>query len=95
MAKQEPTASNPGLEEILAEAFQEMSYVPCDSDEFSKIADQVVKLYPLKEVDSKRRISPDNLALIAGNLVGIGMIVGHERMHVVTSKALSFIMKLR
>jgi len=42
-----------------------------------------------------KRISPDTLATIGANLLGIMIIIGHERAHVVTSKALGFIMKLR
>jgi hypothetical protein len=33
--------------------------------------------------------------MIAANLAGIALIVGHERMNVVTSKAIGFVLKLR
>lgn len=65
------------------------------SESYSKTADQLVKLYPLLEQDAPKRINPDTLALVLGNLAGIAMIVGHERAHVVTSKALGFVLKLR
>lgn len=43
--------------------------------------------------ESLRRIKVDHntVALIAGNLLGIAVIVGYERANVLTSKALSFI----
>lgn len=63
--------------------------------EYSAMADQLIKLYALKEDTSKSRISSDALLAVVGNLVGIGIIVGHERAHVVTSKALAFAGKLR
>ena len=84
-----------GLREAIDELFLEMSYVPCDSEEYAQMMDQLSKLYSLKEFDSKRRLSPDTLAIVLGNLTGIILIVGHERMNVVTSKALNFILKLR
>lgn len=84
-----------GLEKAIAEVFREMAQHSGDSEEYAKLADQLTKLYSLKEIDSKRRISPDTLTLVAGNLFGIILIVGHERAHVVTSKALNFVMKLR
>lgn len=84
-----------GLEKAIDELHVQMNAVLADSDEYSKMADQLVKLYKLREHDAPRRVSPDTLALITGNLVGIAMIVGHERAHVVTSKALGFVMKLR
>ena len=37
----------------------------------------------------------ETLALIAANLIGIGLILGHERLGVVTSKAIGFVSKLR
>lgn len=84
-----------GLEKAIDEAHVELASVMADSEQYSKIADQLVKLYKLREHDSKRQVSPDTLVLVAGNLLGIAMIVGHERAHVVTSKAVSFVMKLK
>jgi hypothetical protein len=47
-------------------------------------------------LDSKpKRVSPDTLAAVAGNLLGIIVIVGYENKHVITSKALSFLKALR
>lgn len=83
------------LEQEIETLIDEMGYYPRNSDEYSQMANQLVKLYSLKETDSKRRITPDTLAIVAGNLLGIILIVGHERMNVVTSKALNFILKLR
>jgi hypothetical protein len=84
-----------GLELVLVDLFEEMIQGRCDSEEYAKMAEQASKLYSLKEHNSKRRVSPDTMALVLGNLFGIVLIVRHERMNVVTSKALSFILKLR
>lgn len=84
-----------GLDEAIDSVLAEMASVNADSDEYAKMVDQLVKLYPLKETEAKRKVSPDTMALIAGNLLGIMLIVGHERAHVVTSKALNFVTKLR
>lgn len=62
-----------------------------DSVEYARKVDQLTKLYSLK--DNKSRVSADTLAIVAGNLAGILLIVGHEKAHVVTSKALGFILK--
>lgn len=90
-----PQNENSGLQEAIDEILREMARYSSSSDEYAKMADQLSKLYSLKEIDSKRRVSPDTLALVIANLTGIILIVGHERMNVVTSKALSFVMKLR
>jgi hypothetical protein len=75
--------------------YEKLAAFSGDTEEFSAITDQIVKLYALKEDQSKSRVSPDTLAMIAGNILGILLIVGHERAHIVTSKALGFVMKLR
>ena len=90
-----PRSEEEGLQKAIDELLIEMELHSATSDEYANMADQLSKLYSLKEFDSKRRVSPDTLAVVIGNIIGIGMIVGHERAHVVTSKALNFIMKLR
>lgn len=89
------TTEESGLQKAIDEILREMSQHSSDTEEYAKMADQLTKLYSLKEVDSKRRVSPDTLATVAANLLGIILIVGHERIHVVTSKALNFVLKLR
>jgi hypothetical protein len=90
-SRDEDTALDKAIEDL----FEEMSMRSGDSEEYAKLNDQLSKLYSLKEIDSKKRVSPDTLAMVLGNLLGIVLIVGHERMNVVTSKALNFVMKLR
>jgi hypothetical protein len=81
------------LEAAISDAFTALTDVDKNTPEYASMVDQLTKLYALKESNSKRRVSPDTLAIVAGNIIGILMIVGHERANVVTSKALSFVMK--
>lgn len=83
-----------GLQKAIDDILSEMSSVPADSDDYAKMADQLVKLYNLKEVDSKRKISRDTLAVVIGNIVGIMWIARFERENVLTSKALMFLKTL-
>lgn len=48
-----------------------------------------------KKQNPKKKISPDTIAVIAGNLLGIGLILVFEEKHVITSKALGFVLKGR
>jgi hypothetical protein len=82
------------LDKAINDLLIDMSNVYSDSDEYAQMADQLSKLYSLKQYEKPKRISPDTLATVAANLLGIILIVGHERMNVVTSKALNFVMKL-
>ena len=56
----------------------------------------------LKKLDIRQRLremklpfgmKPETLAIIAANLLGILLILNHERLNVVTSKAVSFVKK--
>lgn len=84
-----------GLDEVIDELIADMKSSDTDTEAYKHRVDQLVKLYKLKEFDSKKRVSADTMAVVAGNLLGIVLIVGHERAHIVTSKALSFVLKLR
>jgi len=66
-----------------------------DSEDTPKLVDQVTKLIKLKEIYNPKRPSPDTWILVAGNILGIVIIIGHERANVITSKALSFVMRLK
>lgn len=88
-------AEDAGLEKAIDQVLVEMSEeTNTFTEDYQIMVDQLVKLYALKEDNSKRRISPDTLATVVANVIGIVLIVGHERAHVVTSKALNFIRKL-
>jgi hypothetical protein len=122
-----PTA----LQEAINRLFVCMLDVECDSDEYSLMANQLVKLYKMKEIedqlrlkelelkskqaeteavcelrsietllkrkelDRPNRIGLDTWATIGGHVLGIVIIVGYERVNVITSKALGFVTRLK
>jgi hypothetical protein len=83
-----------GLDKIIDDLQSEMASVSGDSDEYDKMSAQLVRLMELKANLGPKRVSADVKATIAANLAGIMIIVGHERAHIVTSKALGFVRKL-
>lgn len=44
-------------------------------------------------MDTPDRVSKDQALLVAGNVLGIAMILMHERVHVIASKALGFVLR--
>lgn len=62
-----------------------------DPKEYAQWAEQLTKLHALRE---KNRISKETLATIAANLTGIIVILGHERAHVIASKAFGLVRKI-
>lgn len=83
------------LDEAIDDIFREMSVMNADSKEYARMVKQLEKLYKLREGKKTENMSKDTMAIVIGNLLGIGMIVGYERMNVVTSKALNLLIKLR
>jgi len=84
------------LDEVIDKVLTQMSETNSGAPEFAAMADQLTKLYKLKEIESpSSRVSPDTLAVVMGNLAGILMILNFERVHIVTSKAIGFVLKPR
>lgn len=85
------------LEETIETLLLEMSLTESTSDEFGKLLDRLEKLHKMKAVekDSRNRVSPDAILTVGANLAGIVLILGFERAHIVTSKALSFVLKTK
>lgn len=67
-----------------------------DYEKADKVANTLETLYASKEKATKSsKISKDTMAVIAGNLIGIGLILSHERLHVISTKALGFVLRGR
>lgn len=83
------------LNELIANVQTQMASYDANSEEFLVMSDQLDRLYKLKASNKHSRVSPDALVAVAGNLAGIGLILNYERLHVVTSKALGFVIKAK
>ncbi len=85
------------LAEALDRAIQDQEIHPSHSKEYTAIAANVRVLTEANAADKAAykppMVSPDMKAAIAANLAGILVIISYERAHVLTSKALAFIVK--
>lgn len=79
------------LDETIENALRNLD---TEDDAYLKKVEAVETLYKLKTIDRQERVSADTLAIIAGNLAGILIIVSHERAHVVATKAFGLLKKL-
>jgi len=62
-----------------------------NTKEYALMVDQVVKLQELRQ---KNGISKETIITVAANLTGILVILGHERAHVIASKAFGLVKKI-
>lgn len=69
--------------------------IATDSEEYATTLDMIVKLHKLQADEKPQQVSPDTLVLAAVNLLGIVMILSHERLNVITTKATSLVLKPR
>ncbi len=90
-----PTPIQQNMDEALNKALIELAEYSVGDEEYPTILNHVSKLHTLKDNQSKQSVSPDTAAIVAGNLAGILIIVGFEKSHVLASKALSWVLKLR
>jgi hypothetical protein len=83
------------LDEVIDAALAQTVEDQINTPEYTQKMEVLTKLYKLKENDSKSRLSPDTIAIVAGNLAGIVLILGYEHAHAVTSKAFNLLLKPR
>jgi hypothetical protein len=89
------TTKPSNLDMVIDNALSEFGEVSVGTPEYAEKVAQLTKLYQLKEIDSKRKVSKDTLAIVAGNLAGIVLMLSYERAHVITTKAIGFVLKPR
>jgi hypothetical protein len=65
------------------------------STEYAKVMDQLKELAKIQKDNKPESVSPDTKVMAAVNLAGILMILRHENINVIASKAISFVPKLR
>lgn len=90
-----PEKKKSKLDEEFDACLDEMSSVSTASEEYDKMVRNLERLHRLKMEEKCRKVSPDTKAVIAGNLLGILLILGYEKANVITSKALGFVLKGR
>lgn len=87
-----PFAKEPSqLDAALDKAYAALNNQKETDAEYAKILDQIVKLHSMKEDEKSSRVSPDTWAVIGTNLVGIMLIIRHEHVNVITSRAMNLV----
>lgn len=86
---------NAGLDLVIDIAEAELVKHDIGDDEYIKIMDQLERLYKMKASvkTDPNVVSKDNLIGVIANFVGIVLVINHERVNVITSKAMSMIVR--
>ncbi len=92
--QEEPSPVDGLIEELISE----MKGLDGYSDEYPKSAASLKALFEVKAAETKQKpegLNVNTIAAVAGNLVGIVLILAFEKSNVITSKGLGFVMKPR
>jgi hypothetical protein len=81
------------LDVLINRVIDDMELYGPDSEEYPRLVETLKKLYKLKAQQKPRRVSPDTVLIVLGNILGILVIVAYEEKHVITSKAYSTFVK--
>lgn len=83
------------LDKVIITHLAAMSDMGPTHTEYPAMVQNLDTLYSLRNASAPKPMSADVKATIAANLAGIVLILTHERVGVITTKALGFVQKLR
>jgi hypothetical protein len=66
-----------------------MKIIKPETEEYTTITSNLKKLYEAKNGIPDRRIKPETIVMIVGTLLEIGLIMGHEKLNIISTKAWS------
>lgn len=84
---------NSALDKALKRALDKLDALDVDSKEYGEVLERVTKLHKMKEDEKPSSVSKDTWIKASANLLGILMIIHHERVNFIASKALPFVAK--
>lgn len=85
------------IEEELVRTLSAMKTVGHETAEYAKMLKAAELLHDMldDEVESSDVVSKDVMASVCANLIGIILIIKHEQVNVITSKALGFVLRTK
>lgn len=99
MFNRKPAETPHALDETIASLISEIQESVSGSEQHTTMVSSLKTLMELRNADiataKPATITPDAIVTVAGNLLGIGLILGFEKAHVITSKSLSFVPKVK
>lgn len=88
-----PTETESMLDAEIAKTLKKLKDLDETTKEYGELLDRIAKLHKLKLDEQPEKISPNSALLVAANVFGIVAIIHHERLQIITTKAMGFIIK--
>jgi len=83
------------IETELERTLSELKLSSFTSEDYAKTLSITEKLHDMMDKEKPASVSKDALLTVGANLLGIILIIKHEHVNVITSKALGFVIRLR
>jgi hypothetical protein len=83
------------LDEPIDKVLSRMDAIDAYSEEYVALLSELERLIRLQNEERIKRVSPDTMAVVLGNLVGIVIIVGYEQYHPLVSRGLNFVLRTK
>lgn len=83
------------LEEELVRILAVLPMHQADSVEYAKLLKSAERVYEMMDIRKPPSVSRETLLTVGANILGILLIIKHEDVNVITSKALGFVIRVR
>jgi hypothetical protein len=83
------------LDDELVRILAVLSVHPADSEEYAKLMKSAERVHALMDIQKPSPLSRETLLTVGANILGILLIIKHEDVNVITSKALGFVIRVR
>lgn len=81
------------FEKEIDSVLDQLGALSADTEDYATAVKNLDVLCKASSYKKDSSISADTLITVTANILGIALVLGYEQAHVVTSKALSFIVK--
>lgn len=83
------------LEKPIDAVLNSMEIYGPETSEYNELVGQLERLTKMQSDERSSRVSPDTVAIVAGNILGILIVVAYEQKHVVVSKAMGMLLRTK
>jgi len=91
-----PKTTDPTMLDLaITNLFARMEQEEPTSKEYAALVDELSKLLKLKENELPKRIDPNVALQVAGSIAGVLLILHYEKVNVLATKAVGFVMKAK
>jgi hypothetical protein len=83
------------LEIAIDKALRDLNRHVIGDEDYVRTLDAIVKLHKMKIEEKNSLVKKDTLIIVGANILGLLMIIRHEHVNVITSKAMSLLLRPR